>query len=124
MRCLIGQLLSQRIFDLSSLDDETVKKIKKDVKKTCALFCQLALQLPMSSRIFCIIDTISLYESSGRKEETLTAMRKLVRLAGKLKNRACLRLLVTAPGRSLEVTNEVDFDEILDLPDDRDSTIW
>ncbi|KAE9380236.1 hypothetical protein N431DRAFT_552430 [Stipitochalara longipes BDJ] len=118
MHSLTGQLLSKGVFDLSSFDDETLKKVRKDIRITCDLFCQLALQLPVSSRLFCIIDTISQYESSGKRKETRLAMRRLVRLARKLKNKVCLRLLVTAPGQSLEIVDEVDFDDILDVPDD------
>ncbi len=70
---------------------------------------------------FCIIDELSLYETSLLEKETDAVMRRLTRLAGNC-DEIIFKLLVTCHGRALGVSryfagNTIDLEEDIE-PDD------
>ena len=115
MNSLMAQLLEQyNGFDLT--DIRNLKKVKNDnVESLCKVFAKLVSQLPEQTILLCIIDAISYYEDSGRRQEILAAVGALLRLAAKDLN-CVFKLLLTNPGRCRHVCELFDKQEILDLP--------
>ncbi|RDL36240.1 Uncharacterized protein BP5553_06852 [Venustampulla echinocandica] len=125
---LVGQLLMQvkswghRKFklDLSSLSDDDLSETE-DLGVLFNTFRTVIAQLPKGTLIFCLIDSLSAYENSTRKEETIDFMRKLARLVKK-STRVALKVLVTCPGRSMYASSWADFNDrksqMLHVPED------
>lgn len=122
MISLIGQLLSLRgSFDLSFIDQKTIGEVKADgIRALCRIFRRLVFQLPEEAVLFCCIDTISIYETSDRLEETRFAFRTITRLLAAKKWKGTFKLLITSSGRSLGIEAYLNEEEILRVPDDID----
>ena len=106
---LLGQLFMQVVnwdykhlsLDLSSVTDEDCESIQEeDLDALFDIFRTTVLQLPENTIIFCLIDSLSVYENAARKQHTIHLMRKFARLIKKSRN-VTLKLLVTFPGRSV-----------------------
>ena len=122
MISLLGQLLSsKRSFDLSFIDKELIKEVKDDsIRALCRIFRRLVFQLPEEVVLFCCIDTISIYETSDRLEETRYAFRTITRLLAAKKRKGTFKLLITSLGRSLNIEEYLNEEDILRVPDDID----
>lgn len=106
---LLGQLLCQiknrggleSKLDLSSDHPHAGDSISEDhLEVLFDMFRKIVEQLPKRLRVFCMLDSLTVYENGERKKDTLKMMRKLLRLLEKSK-RTELRVLVTAPGKSI-----------------------
>lgn len=119
MISLLGQLLSvKRNFDLSFVNKEMIRKVKDDsIQALCRIFRRLVFQLPEEVVLFCCIDTISVYETSDRLEETRFAFRTITRLLTAEKWKGAFKLLITSSGRSLDIEEYLDEEDILRVPD-------
>jgi hypothetical protein len=114
---LVGQLFMQvkswghgdfRL-DLSSISEDDCSAIQQeDVDALFNIFRTIVMQLPKHTIIFCLIDSLSAYENSNRKEDTIALMQKLARLVKK-PTRVALKLLVTCPGQSVCADRWADF---------------
>ena len=118
MISLVGQLLSSnRSFDLSFIDKKMIREVKDDsIRALCRIFRRLVLQLPEETVLFCCIDTISIYETSDRLEETRFAIRTITRLLAAKKRKATFKLLITSSGQSLDVKAHLNEEDILSVP--------
>lgn len=115
LNSLIAQLLEQyNNFDL--VDIRELKNVQNNsVESLCKVFGKLVAQLPKQTILFCIIDAVSYYEDTSRREEILAAIGSLRRLAAKRLD-CVYKLLATSPGRSRHVCKLFDKEEILELP--------
>lgn len=103
MTNIIGQLLSiaDFKFDLSSIHDETWQHIENDDCETlCRLFLFLIPQISRTKVVFCFIDSISIYETEERKENTNLVLSTLTNLASSQNDGPEFKLLITDSGRS------------------------
>ena len=125
MNSLLGQLLTLPSLDfgLSFLTDIDVKNLQRnDLKTLCITVKTLLSQLPMRTALVCVIDSVSCYEDRDRIEDTIKAIRHLVRLARKAQE-IPFKLLLTCSGESpYSADYEIEEREILlvdeDLVDD------
>ena len=123
MNSLLGQLIlqSERLnvdLHLADLDPEDLRRASEDhLPSLIAMFRKCILRIPYTYTIFCIIDGISFYETSQRRECTLNVLHKLRRTVTKA-NGATFKLLITAPGRSQSIHRLFEHDEILNVPED------
>lgn len=130
MISLIGQLLLQAKqknlhFDLTFL---ALKKLQvlavDDLKTLCNLFQNLVIQLPKNRIIFCVIDGISLYESTDGDADLFYAWQRLNRLLTHKSLKVVMKLLATSPGQTLHLHEEhiMTNGEVLDVPEEVDGT--
>ena len=118
---LLGQLIlqSERLgldLDLAGFDSKVFRGAQEnDLSSLLKIFGQCILRIPDAYTIYCIIDGISFYETSQRKDATMNVLHKLRRIISKGKD-VVFKLLVTAPGRSQSVHRLFEDDEILNVP--------
>lgn len=64
MRSLISQLLATQTFDLGFIDQNSVEKLQNfDLSYLCHMFSMLVEQLPQETTLFCIIDSIAVFQA-------------------------------------------------------------
>lgn len=119
MVSLLGQLLClKKPCDLSFMNQDMTRKVKDDdIRTLCRIFRRSVLQLPEGFVLFCCIDTISIYETSDRLEETRFAFRTIARLLAAKTKMGTFKVLITSPGRSLPLEEHIDAEDILQVPD-------
>lgn len=119
MASLLGQLLSFREgFDLSFIDKQMIQDAKNDdIRVFCKIFRHLVAQMPKRSTLFCFVDTISIYETSQRLDETRIAFQTLANLLDPRGKSATFKLLVTSPGRSIPIEKYISDENIMVVPD-------
>lgn len=128
MISLIGQLLLQAKqknmhFDLSFLAQKKLRLLALDDLKTlCNIFRNLVIQLPKSIIIFCVIDGISLYESTEGEADLLYAWQRLNQLLMHKRLKAVMKLLATSPGQTLRLHEEevMKNGDVLFMPEEVD----
>ena len=112
MISLIGQLLLQARqknihFDVSFVVKKKLKLLaEEDLKTLCNVFRDLVIQLPKDRIMFCVIDGISLYESTDGEADLLYAWQRLNQLLGHKHLKAVVKLLATSPGQTLRLHDE------------------
>jgi len=111
MNSLIGQLLEySEVLDGARVDNSVFHGVERaELSSLNETFDALIFQLPKSWTVVVLVDTISLYETLQRLQPTLEAIRYLRKLVKRTKKRddgPILKLLVTAPKRSLYVARE------------------
>ncbi|KAL9625357.1 MAG: hypothetical protein Q9160_000420 [Pyrenula sp. 1 TL-2023] len=104
---LLGQLIwhikgrrdLERNLDLSSVTEQHGESARdEDLDALLWLFKTIVLQLPKGTVMFCLVDSLSVYENGGRREDMIKSMKSLARLVGKSKG-VTLKVLVTFPGQ-------------------------
>ena len=128
MISLIGQLLLQAKqkdlhFELSFLAQKKLQLLaEEDLKTLCSLFRSLVVQLPKNRMIFCVIDGISLYESSDGEEDLFYTWQKLNQLLTHKSLKAVMKLLATCPGQTLRLHEEdlMMNGEVVEMPEQVD----
>jgi hypothetical protein len=132
MASLVGQLLSQMMdrdteVDLSFLGKTELKRVEDDdLNILYIIFRELTLQLPAKALLMCVLDEVSLYETSSLGKDTDAVMRRLTRLLTRPME-ADFKLLVTCRGRSLDFQQYFEDIYILDLQEDTevdDAAMW
>ncbi|CZT51489.1 uncharacterized protein RSE6_12638 [Rhynchosporium secalis] len=131
MVCLISGLLTEMMarkleVDVLFLKSEKRKLQDLDLTTLCNAFRDLTMQLPAGTILVCILDEIVSYESFNPKSEIDAIMRRLTRLVTKHTD-LIFKLLVTSRGRSMNLQQYFDDEDILDLPKDielNDSAMW
>lgn len=99
--------------DGSVVADNNCNAIREaDLTMLLNLFCAIVNQLPRGSVLFCLVDCLSAYENSDRKDDTIVLMQKLARLVRK-STRIAFKL-VTSPGRSMYIRGLVSIKKRLD----------
>ncbi|KAF5687208.1 hypothetical protein FDENT_5532 [Fusarium denticulatum] len=87
MASILGQLICQMTekglaVDLSFISDSKWRKLEiLELHTLCTVFKRVVDQIPQDGVVLCIIDEISVYETSRLGEETEMAVKKLVQLA-------------------------------------------
>ena len=123
MNNLLGQLILQSEksgVDLHFADfgPEDLRGAREDhLPSLLTMFRKCILRIPYANTIYCIIDGISFYETSQRRESTLDVLHNLRRTITKA-NDVNFKLLITAPGRSQSIHRLFGHDEILYVPED------
>ena len=121
MNILLGQLILQSEqpnldLDLAVSDPKKLRGSKEDdLPDLPWMFRKCILRLPHAYTIYCIIDGISFYETSQRRDTTLIVLHNLRQIVPKARD-IVFKLLVTAPGRSQSVYRLFENDKILDVP--------
>ncbi|KAF5689595.1 hypothetical protein FCIRC_1290 [Fusarium circinatum] len=108
MASIIGQLICQMIekgqaADLSFISDSKWRKLELlELHTLCTVFKRVVDQIPRDGVVLCIIDEISVYETSRLGEETEMVVKKLVQLThgGRY---PVFKLLVTCYDHALDV---------------------
>lgn len=123
VRSLIGQLLhlAQYTFDLSFLNEKFMDDVVRgSIAALCRLFTLLFYQLPPDFIVFCIIDSISFYETRLHSAITGKAINSLMRLVKKSRSQKnegpIVKVLVTDTNQSSSVWRYFD-ENILNLRD-------
>ncbi|KAL8376086.1 hypothetical protein RB595_007279 [Gaeumannomyces hyphopodioides] len=110
VRSFVHQLLRQRSFDGSGLDD--VGGIAGGgLDSLCNLFCKLVRLLPAETIVICIIDGISAYETDELEDGMLVVLRAVLGLARDGDLSAVVKVLATSPGRTDAVQRAFRTDE-------------
>lgn len=130
---MAGQLLSHPTmcfnFDLGSVTSNSLKKYKKhNLKSLCQLFLDLIHQLRHKPVIiFCLIDSISVYENKALLKDTETLLATLLALVNsqrgdrrKKSAKVVMKLLVTDAGSTKYVYKQFQSNEVLDMTADLD----
>lgn len=85
--------------DLSSLSDDICAAVESgSLDAIFDVFRTTVKQVPKGRVVFCIVDGISAYENSKRRQDTILLMQKLIRLVKQSRNVA-FKCLITFPGR-------------------------
>jgi hypothetical protein len=121
IRSLIAQLMTQfnfghvspsQRFSLQDLDGDNIHIL-------CDLFALLVQQLPPNTRVFCLIDGISLYEKDIYLEEMSVAIMNMVKMVDQSLDRPgpTFKLLITSPQATSQVRRVFDseFAPLLDM---------
>lgn len=122
MNSLLGQLVLQSErsgldLDLTDFVPEDLRGAKEDsLPSLLAMFRKCILRIPYEYTVYCIIDGISFYETSQRRDSTIKVLYKLRRIIQKVKD-VVFKLLVTAPGRTQSVHRLFEHEEILNVPE-------
>ncbi|KAH0565034.1 hypothetical protein GP486_001573 [Trichoglossum hirsutum] len=117
---LIGQLLSYQglEFNLSSFDDDFCQSIEDDdLEMLCIMFLRLVKQLPRTKIVFCLIDTISVYETKDRLVKTARVLSTLTHLVANRRKGPIFKLLVTDPRMSDCAHDYIKEKDTLELDD-------
>lgn len=118
MISLVGQIMvSKRRLDLFLAESMVTKLKNGSIGSLCKLFRKLVKQLPANMVLFCFIDNISAYETSRLKEDTLRVVECLTKLVDDRKQGVVFKLLVTAPGKSRHLQEQLEKDEIFYVPE-------
>lgn len=130
MASILGQLICQMTekgisVDLSFISDSKWRKLELlELHTLCTVFKRVIDQVPRDGVVLCIIDEMSVYETSRLGEETEMAVKKLVRLAHQGRYPVC-KLLVTCydhaldvgryfSGYTLDLNEDIETDEVAD----------
>lgn len=85
--------------NLSTLSEDIYGAVQAgNLNAVFDIFQTVVKQLPKGTVVFCIIDSISAYENSSRRQDTISLMQKMIKLIKRLKD-VSLRCMVTFPGR-------------------------
>ena len=109
MRSLLAQLLiAYPSFDLEAI--QRMKAIQSDdVNELCECFLTLIEQLPADLVIFCVVDSINLFEDNTRwREEARYVVQALIELSEDTKERGCVfKLLLMSSWNSRVLYREM-----------------
>lgn len=118
MRSLLAQLLvSYPEFNLSII--QRLRDIDSNsVSSLCDVFSTLIIQIPPEAMIFCLIDGITLHESSkSQTEEAHTVAQTLVDITKNCKEHGCVfKVLLTSAGNSRAVYKDLDKADVMWMP--------
>ncbi|RSL86555.1 hypothetical protein CEP51_002764 [Fusarium floridanum] len=126
LRDLTGQLIEQWKFgDLTCLDQETVKKLKREspklrLKTQRRLLRTLITALPQETPLFIFIDGINYNETEELVYGTKKAVKDLCRLIDEEGVGAMVKVFVTSAVRAFDVNEYFDEDEVITIPEGAD----
>jgi hypothetical protein len=133
MASIMGQLICQitekgLAVDLSFISDSKWRKLELlELHALCTVFKRVVNQIPQDGVVLCIIDEVSVYETSRLGDETEMGVRKLVQLAHQGRH-PVFKLLVTCYDHALDVGRyfsgyTLDLHEDIEADDTADWTI-
>lgn len=121
---MLNNLLSQLVHQLLSLGIEStpahLSPLGHDptLSDLCGLFMELTESLPIGTILFCILDGVSYYEDAQRRTElaeVLLMLTTLKRQCYEATKGPLIKILTTAPLRSLLAPEFFDNDEVLNM---------
>ncbi|KAF5720097.1 hypothetical protein FMUND_4381 [Fusarium mundagurra] len=127
MASIVGQLICQMTekslaVDLSFISDSKWRKLELlELHTLCTVFKRVVDQIPRDGVVLCIIDEISVYETSRLGQETEMVVKKLVQLVHRGRY-PVFKLLVTCYDHALDVGRyfsgyTLDLDEDIETDD-------
>lgn len=121
IRSLILQLLLCCNFDLRFINSRTSRdQIQSyELDHLCELFRKLLHQIPIDQVVFCIIDSISLYERAEWRQDVCFVVRKLRELTEAVELNAVFKLFLASSSRSRHVKDHIAPQDQLVLPRDQ-----
>lgn len=118
IRSLISQLLSYYNFDLGFINSrifrDRIQNLEMD--RLCELFRTLLHQIPIDKAVFCIIDSISLYERTEWRQDICFVVHKLREITEIVELNAVFKLFITSSSRSRHINNHIALQDQLILP--------
>lgn len=102
---------------LSHVDIARLKE--NDLEILCKVFRGLIEQLPPTILLFMMIDSVTLYERTQRRQNFLKAIKEMME-AMKDSQNIVFKLLLTCQGRSMFLKRLIDGPDILTAPPDID----
>ena len=115
---ILAQLLGRErhAFDLGFIHNNHIQALENgDLEALCDLFEGLTKQLPSSTTIFLVVDSISFYETRDRLQDTYYAMDRMLELVEKAS--FVFKLLITSPGASVYMSERFHRAQVYWLPD-------
>lgn len=125
VRSLISQLLSFGNFDLAFINTRTSRdRIQSyELDHLCELFRELLHQIPIDVTVFCIIDSISLYERHEWNHDICFVVRKLREITEAVELNAVFKLFIASSCRSRHVNGHIAPQDQLILSRDQGENI-
>ncbi|KAM6487404.1 hypothetical protein HDV62DRAFT_386038 [Trichoderma sp. SZMC 28011] len=129
LRSLLIQLLAQwKHPDITCLKDDFVEKLKttspnRSSRQQRHLFHHLVAGLPKATPIFIIIDGTNYYETSDLLDDTKKVVREVNKLLSSESVEAMVKILITSPTRSSDLTKYFKSNEIINVPEDLDGAM-
>ena len=117
MKSFITQLLQQDLtWNLASLSREDVDHLKADDLKTlCRVFHYLLRQLPHTTFVYLVIDGLTFYERTDKRQDFMKAIDEILNIVDACKN-IVVKLLLAGHGRSFFVKDYVEDEDSLTVP--------
>ena len=117
VRNLVMQLLmKEQAWDLQFLEEKDLDKLDEgDIDTLTTVLFELMLQLPVKTFVFLIIDGVTWYERSEKRQDFMQLIGDLLSMIEHLPN-AVVKLLLTCHGKSSFVKNCLPAQQILTVP--------
>lgn len=121
IRSLTSQLLSYYNFDLGFINCRSFRdRIQShEMHHLCELFRTLLRQIPIDNVVFCIIDSISLYERAEWRRDICFVVHKLRENTEIVELNAVFKLFIASSSRSRHVNSHIAPQDQLILPRDQ-----
>ncbi|KAL8841966.1 MAG: hypothetical protein Q9176_002903 [Flavoplaca citrina] len=114
---IIAQLLwpERHAYHLGFINNKHIQALENgDLEALCDLLEGLTQQLPSSTTLFLVVDSISFYETRDRLEDTYYVMNRMLELVDKAS--FVFKLLITSPGTSVYMTQGSHHERVYWLP--------
>ena len=119
LRAILAHVIHTYGVPLDFVDSEEYDELQRfDLRRLCILLGVLMKRLPAGVVLFCMIDSISLYEKDEWLEGTYYALKMIGDLTRDPEVSAVFKLLVTSPLASRYVGRYVPEEDLLVLPRD------
>lgn len=117
LRALLAQLVSLHALRVGFTDNSEYHELQRfDNTRLCTLFSDLVKDLPKGLILVCIIDGVSLYETSEWTEDLRRILETLNDLTRDPEVCAVFKVLVTSALASRQATRYIPFEDHLRLP--------
>lgn len=119
---LMRSLLAQLILAYPDFNPTIVQRMRdinsNDINKPCEIFYTLISQVPPETMIFCMVDGITLYESStAQMKEARKITQTLVDITNSCKENGCIfKALLTSPGNSRAIYKDLEKTDVIWMP--------
>lgn len=114
MRSLLHQLLPLQDFDLSFVNDSYAEKVySQDLLCLCDLFERLINQLEEDRVLFCVIDSVFLFEKQRYGNDIFLVVDRLLMLTRRHESAYIFKLLLAGPKVSKQMKNRFSLDDCI-----------
>ncbi|PKK48346.1 hypothetical protein CI102_6889 [Trichoderma harzianum] len=126
LRSLLIQLLAQWKFpNISCLEHDFMEKLKRtspnwSSRRQRHLFQYLVAALPQATPIFIIIDGTNYYEVADLRDDIKEVVKEINKFLSSESVGAMVKILITSPTRSFNLTQYFETNEIINVPKDID----
>ncbi|KKP04180.1 hypothetical protein THAR02_03698 [Trichoderma harzianum] len=129
LRSLLIQLLAQWKFpNITCLEHDFIEKLRRtspnwSSRRHRHLFRYLVAALPQATPIFIIVDGTNYYEVADLRDDIKEVVKEVNELLSSESVGAMVKILITSPTRSFNLTQYFETNEIINVPEDLDETI-